>query len=276
MRVALYIHVLGAEAAEDQLSSLKALAVRDGGSILRSNCQGLRRAVAAYLLRIPLKRKESLESQGGFKMRKVIGLLLLTFAVQPLLAKENWPLTVTVLSTKNIEDPHGSFHLSWGGGSGGSSWNHRVHEDAFVEADNGNSYDLTPKNLKDMLLPGTYKAKIEKRDMEICEPKDNGKCREVKFWITGAVPTVNTERSTNRVTDQASQASVVIDSIPSNADIEIDGAFVGNTPSTFPLSSGNHQIVVKRKGFANWSKTISVNGGTIHLNAELEQEQPKQ
>ena len=131
-------------------------------------------------------------------MRKMIGLLFLTLAVQPMLAKDNWPLTVKVLSTKNIEDPHGSFHLSWFGmsdtrtaySSGGAGWSHRIHEDAFIEADNGNSYDLTPKNPKDMLLPGTYKAKIEKRDVEICEPKDNGKCREVKFWVVAAVPTV--------------------------------------------------------------------------------------
>jgi hypothetical protein len=207
---------------------------------------------------------------------KWFALLVLVFSIQPMLANENWPLTVKVLSTKNIEDPHGSFHLSWGGGGGGSSWTHRVHEDAFVEADDGNSYDLTPKNPKDMLLPGTYKAKIEKRDMKICELKDNGKCREVKFWITGAVPTVNTEEPTNKAMDPSSQASVVIDSIPSNADIEIDGAFAGNTPSTIPFTYGSHQIVVKKKGFADWSRTINVKGGTIHLNAELEQEPPKQ
>ena len=27
-----------------------------------------------------------------------------------------------------------------------------------------------------MLLPGTFQAKIEKRDMKVCEPKDNGNC----------------------------------------------------------------------------------------------------
>jgi hypothetical protein len=55
------------------------------------------------------------------------------------------------------------------------------------------------------------------------------------------------------------------------ADIEIDGAFVGNTPSTITVTAGSHQIIVKRKGFENWSKTLTVTGGTIHLNAELDQ-----
>jgi hypothetical protein len=71
------------------------------------------------------------------------------------------------------------------------------------------------------------------------------------------------------------QASVSIDSSPSGADIEIDGAFVGNTPSTVSIAPGSHRISVNKKGFAGWGRTLSVSSGTVHLNAELEQEQPK-
>jgi hypothetical protein len=60
------------------------------------------------------------------------------------------------------------------------------------------------------------------------------------------------------------------------ADIEIDGAFVGNTPSTVALPLGSHKVVVKKKGFSDWTKTLSVTGGTIHLSADLETEAPKQ
>jgi hypothetical protein len=74
------------------------------------------------------------------------------------------------------------------------------------------------------------------------------------------------------VTPTASaQASLVIDSTPAGADVEIDGAFVGDTPSTVTVAPGSHQIAVKKKGFSDWSKTLNVTGGTIHLNAELEQ-----
>lgn len=66
------------------------------------------------------------------------------------------------------------------------------------------------------------------------------------------------------------QASLIIDSIPSGADIEIDGAFVGNTPSTLPVAPGSHQIAVKKKGFTDWTKTLNITGGTVHLNAGLE------
>jgi hypothetical protein len=67
------------------------------------------------------------------------------------------------------------------------------------------------------------------------------------------------------------QASLVIDSSPPSADIEIDGAFVGNTPSTVSIAPGSHQIAVKKKGFTDWTKTLNVTGGSVHLNAELEQ-----
>lgn len=61
-----------------------------------------------------------------------------------------------------------------------------------------------------------------------------------------------------------------IDSTPTGADIEIDNAFVGNTPSTIPVPAGSHQIAVKKKGFLDWTKTLKVTGGTIRVTAELE------
>lgn len=71
--------------------------------------------------------------------------------------------------------------------------------------------------------------------------------------------------------DPIAQTSLSVDSAPSGADIEIDGAFVGNTPSTVSVAPGSHQIAVSKKGFNAWSKTLNVTGGTVHLNAELEQ-----
>lgn len=69
------------------------------------------------------------------------------------------------------------------------------------------------------------------------------------------------------------QASLVIDSTPPGADIEVDGAFVGNTPSTVTVAPGSHDVTVKKKGFAAWSRKLNVTGGSVRLNAELEQQQ---
>jgi hypothetical protein len=70
------------------------------------------------------------------------------------------------------------------------------------------------------------------------------------------------------------QANIVIDSTPPGADIELDGGFVGNTPSTIAVTLGSHQIVVKKKGFAYWTRKLNVTGGSIHLNVELETAAP--
>jgi len=72
------------------------------------------------------------------------------------------------------------------------------------------------------------------------------------------------------------QPTVTIDSTPPAADIEIDGAFVGNTPSTINVAAGSHDIAVKKKGFTDWTKKLNVTGGSVHINAELDAESTKQ
>lgn len=67
------------------------------------------------------------------------------------------------------------------------------------------------------------------------------------------------------------EIAVNVDSIPPGADIEVDGGFVGNTPSTITVAPGTHEITVRKKGFAAWTRKLNVTGGTVHLNAELEQ-----
>lgn len=66
-------------------------------------------------------------------------------------------------------------------------------------------------------------------------------------------------------------SSLIIQSDPAGADIEIDGAFVGNTPSTLNVTPGSHQIVIKKKGFAEWNRSLNVTGGNVNLNATLDQ-----
>ena len=68
----------------------------------------------------------------------------------------------------------------------------------------------------------------------------------------------------------ASTATLQIDSSVAGADIEIDGAFAGNTPSTLTVAPGAHTILVKKKGYADWTKTMNVSGSAVHLTADLE------
>lgn len=69
-----------------------------------------------------------------------------------------------------------------------------------------------------------------------------------------------------------SNTELVVASTPSGADIEIDGKFVGSTPSSITVGAGDHDIVVKKNGFAAWARKISTSGGHVSINAELTRE----
>jgi hypothetical protein len=66
-------------------------------------------------------------------------------------------------------------------------------------------------------------------------------------------------------------AKLQLESDPSGADIEVDGSFVGNTPSDVQVAEGDHTVTVKKTGFKDWERKMKVSGGSsVRLNAELE------
>ena len=70
--------------------------------------------------------------------------------------------------------------------------------------------------------------------------------------------------------DQGAAAELEVSSTPDAADIEIDGNFVGSTPSTMGVAAGPHQLSVKKAGFKPWERTITVSSGHIKIEATLE------
>jgi len=66
-------------------------------------------------------------------------------------------------------------------------------------------------------------------------------------------------------------AKLQLESNPSGADIDVDGSFVGNTPSDVQVTEGEHIVSVKKTGFKDWERKLKVSGGSsVHLSAELE------
>lgn len=72
---------------------------------------------------------------------------------------------------------------------------------------------------------------------------------------------------------QETQGTISISSTPQGADVEVDGSFMGNTPSQLSLSVGDHSIKVTKTGFKPWERKLKVSGGNVSLNADLEQAQ---
>jgi lipid-binding SYLF domain-containing protein len=69
---------------------------------------------------------------------------------------------------------------------------------------------------------------------------------------------------------EATNAEISVTSNPSSADIELDGAFVGNTPSTIGVSAGDHTIDLHKSGYTTWERKIKVTSGKVDVSADLE------
>jgi hypothetical protein len=66
-------------------------------------------------------------------------------------------------------------------------------------------------------------------------------------------------------------ANVTVKSTPQGADINVDGKFMGSTPSTIQLSPGEHLVSVEKQGLRPWQRTMTVTaGGSVTLDATLE------
>lgn len=94
--------------------------------------------------------------------------------------------------------------------------------------------------------------------------------------IPSASPTAST--TDNQQTDPEAEseptvqpANVIVKSTPPGADINVDGKFMGNTPSTIQLAPGEHLVLIEKEGLRPWQRTMTVSaGGNITLDATLD------
>jgi len=84
---------------------------------------------------------------------------------------------------------------------------------------------------------------------------------------------VNIPAASNALTT-ATPGSVVsvldISSSPTAAEIEIDGAFVGNTPASVEVSPGDHILTITKNGFVSWERKLKAMPGHVSLSPELQ------
>lgn len=70
---------------------------------------------------------------------------------------------------------------------------------------------------------------------------------------------------------EAAPSNVTITSAPTACDINVDGKFMGSTPSTLKLPPGEHSLSVEKEGLTPWQRQITVtSGGSVTINATLE------
>jgi hypothetical protein len=110
---------------------------------------------------------------------------------------------------------------------------------------------------KDITIPkGTEVTAFVEGDMKLDMQKFAAVNAPGAPVVVASVPAVET-------------ASLSVESSVPNCDIEIDGNFMGNTPSTLTLTPGKHDVVVKKTGYADWTRSMMVAPGTLRLRAEM-------
>jgi hypothetical protein len=91
--------------------------------------------------------------------------------------------------------------------------------------------------------------------------------------VTAPVPAKSESPSKTQATAGTSgvSATLEISSTPSNADIDLDGAFAGNTPSSLGVAPGEHNVRIAKNGYKPWERKLRSLSGTVRIAAELEQ-----
>lgn len=134
---------------------------------------------------------------------------------------------------------------------------------AMLGSANTNSGLLDVVHGKDITIPkGTELTAYVNGDFEIVRARFQPAAPPAAAPAEQAVPSA----SENRAVD----ISVLVSSTPPGADIELDGSFVGSTPSIINMPAGDHTIVIKKKSFKAWERKIKAMLGSIKIEAELE------
>lgn len=75
----------------------------------------------------------------------------------------------------------------------------------------------------------------------------------------------------SRPPSASDKAQVQVTSSVPDAEIYVDGNFVGDAPSTLSLPAGDHTIQVKASKFSDWKRTVSVTSGSnVNIKADLQ------
>jgi hypothetical protein len=119
---------------------------------------------------------------------RTIALSVALFAAVSVVAKKEYPLTLTVEGGKNETAEHASASFRISGANSGGGWGHKVTKHVYAIGSDGNLYDLVPKDQRDLILPGSYPARLEKRDIVLSVPKPKSGTYEVKMIVVDVKP----------------------------------------------------------------------------------------
>ena len=139
---------------------------------------------------------------------------------------------------------------------------------------------LSPEDLEEMLdkdvlayfqsRPERSREHILLSLIQTIERDDERLYKKIELIVMSAMATE--PQQPQRSAGSTMEAMVKVSSTPPGADVEVDGAFVGHTPSLVSLALGEHAVRVAKRRHKEWARTVKIHSGTITLHAELEHE----
>lgn len=135
---------------------------------------------------------------------------------------------------------------------------------------NGSDYGTTPFT-SDEMSPGAYTLVFEKEGYKTLTKKvilNSGQKQDVKVQL---IPVVNAPPPIVNKNDV-----LTLTSIPENAQVFINNQFVGNSPASVTLPSGQYFVELKLNNYENWSSVIDLaESENKNLNIPLKAVQKK-
>jgi len=101
---------------------------------------------------------------------------------------------------------------------------------------------------------------------------------EITAFVNGNVPLDLAKFQPQSSTPATPAAPIAVNAMleftsnPAGADIELDGSFAGNTPSSLSVSPGEHTVTISKSGYKSWQRKMNVTAGNIKVTAELDQD----
>lgn len=111
---------------------------------------------------------------------------------------------------------------------------------------------------------------VAKHLKEFIEHGSSGKAELTTVALQTTTPSEPEAASRVESAPAMQTATVIVKSTPPGADINVDGKWMGSTPSTIQLAPGEHDIVVSIEEMRPWQRTMTVTpGGSSTIDATL-------
>ncbi len=93
---------------------------------------------------------------------------------------------------------------------------------------------------------------------------------DIAFPTKASFPTqLSATKTANGSINNSLTAELTIVSVPRGAEVEFDGVFVGSAPETIKAYPGDHMLILRKKGYNDWQRTIRIAGIVVNVEAEL-------